>query len=120
MKPHTASLINAIVLFAASGWAYLASTDPSLTALIPAAFGLLLIACYPGARKENKIVAHIAVVLTLVIVLALIMPLRGAIGREDPMAILRVGLMMASSLFALTMFIVSFVNIRRRRAEAAR
>jgi len=118
MKAHTASLINAIVLLATSAWAYFASTAPSFTALIPAVFALLLIACYSGVKKENKIIAHIAAVLTLVIVLALITPLRGAIGREDPMAIMRVGLMMASSVVAMVFFVKSFVDARRRRQSA--
>ncbi|MEM7431071.1 MAG: hypothetical protein AAF351_03925 [Pseudomonadota bacterium] len=117
MKPHQASLINAVVLIAMSAWAYLASDTPSVTAFIPAAFGVLLLACLPGVKAENKIVAHIAVLLTLVVLVALFMPLRGAIGREDTLAIVRVGLMMATTAFALAMFIKSFIDVRRNRAS---
>ena len=116
MKAHTASLINAIVLILMSAWAYLGASEPSLTALIPAAFGLILAACYPGVKSENRIVAHLAVLLTLVVLLALIMPLRGAISREDSMAIFRVGLMLASTLMAMVFFIKSFIDVRRRRS----
>ena len=117
MKPHTASLINAIVLILVSCWSYFGSDTPSLTALIPAAFGGLLLTCYPGVKKENKIIAHVAVVLTLLILLALIMPLRGAWGGDDPVALVRVGLMMASTVFALVFFIKSFIDIRRQRSQ---
>ncbi|MEN1727538.1 MAG: hypothetical protein AAGJ52_03770 [Pseudomonadota bacterium] len=116
MKAHTASLINAIVLLIASAWAYFGSDSPSFTALIPAAFALLLLACYSGVKKENKVIAHVAALLTLFILLALITPLRGAIGREDPMAIIRVGAMMASTVLAMVFFIKSFIDVRRRRA----
>jgi hypothetical protein len=117
MKAHTASLSNAFVLILISAWAYIGAAEPSLTALIPAVFGLLLLACYPGVRAQNKIVAHLAAALTLLILLALIMPLRGAISREDSMAILRVGLMLASTLLAMVFFIKSFIDVRRRRAS---
>ncbi len=60
--------------------------------------------------------AHIAVLLTLVVLLALFMPLRGAIAREDTLAMLRVGLMLASSALALALFVKSFIDVRRARA----
>ena len=115
MRAHSASLLNALLLIALSAWGYFSSGAASFTALIPAAFGVLLLACYPGVKAENKVVAHIAVLLTLVVLLALFMPLRGALGREDPLAILRVGLMLASSALALAMFIKSFIDVRRAR-----
>ncbi|MEM6274354.1 MAG: hypothetical protein AAF735_03845 [Myxococcota bacterium] len=116
MKPHIASLVNAAVLIAMSAWAYLSSDSPSPTALIPAAFGVVLLALYPGIKSANKIVAHVAVVLTLLLVFALFMPLRGAVGRGDALAILRVGLMLAATVVALVAFIKSFIDIRRQRA----
>ena len=73
MKAHTASLINAVILVALGGWAYLSSDDPSMTALIPVAVGVLLLALNGGVKKENKVIAHIAVLLTLVILLGLAM-----------------------------------------------
>ncbi|MEM9054506.1 MAG: hypothetical protein AAGB16_04195 [Pseudomonadota bacterium] len=117
MKAHIASLINALSLLAMSAWAYLGATEPSLTALIPAGFGMVLLLCYPGVRSENKIIAHIAVILTLLILVALIMPLRGALAREDLMAMIRVGLMMATTLFAFVFFIKSFIDARKQREE---
>ena len=108
-----ANLIIALVLSAMSAWAYLASATPSFTALIPAGFGLALFACQSGVAKENKVVAHIAVLLTLVVFAALFMPMNGAIGRGDPVAIGRVGVMMLTSLVAMIAFIASFRAARK-------
>ncbi|MEM6511964.1 MAG: hypothetical protein AAF660_03040 [Pseudomonadota bacterium] len=118
MNAATASLINAIVLIAVSAWAYFTSDTPSITALIPGFFGVLLIACFPGVKAENKIVAHIAAVLTLLLIVALFMPLRGALGRDDMEAVLRVSIMLAATLFAMTMFVKSFIDVRRAREKA--
>ena len=71
MKAHTASLINALILIGFGLWAYLGSDTPSKTALIPAGFGAVLLSLYKGVEKENKIIAHIAVLLTLLIVILL-------------------------------------------------
>lgn len=116
MTAPTASLINAVVLLAFSVWAYLSSENPSITALIPAAIGVLLLACYPGVKNENKVVAHIAVILTAMALIGLFTPLRGALEREDEAAIFRVGAMMATTAIALAFFVKSFIDARRRRA----
>ena len=116
MKAHTASLLNAAVLIAFSAWAFFTAEKLSLTALIPGVFGLALLACHPGVRAENKMVAHIAVLLTLVVFLALIMPLRGALERGDGVALFRVVSMMATSALAIVFFVKSFIDARRQRA----
>ncbi|MEO0426216.1 MAG: hypothetical protein AAF160_02125 [Pseudomonadota bacterium] len=115
MKAHTASLINAVILIACSAWAYLGGAG-SVTALIPAGFGLALLLCYSGVKAENKVIAHIAVLLTVFVVVALFMPLSGAIGRGDMVGALRVGLMLVSSIVATVFFIKSFIAARRSRA----
>ncbi|MEM9329916.1 MAG: hypothetical protein AAGA53_01245 [Pseudomonadota bacterium] len=115
MKAHTASLLNAITLMIMSAWAYLSSQSPSFTALIPAAFGLALVGCYFGVKNENKVIAHIAVILTLIVFLVLFVPLNGAIGRGDGEAILRLSLMIVTSLIALVFFIKSFRDARKAR-----
>ena len=116
MNAHTANLLNAIVLIAMSAWAYLSAAAPSMTALIPAAFGLALLACTPGVKSENKIIAHIAAALTLVVVIALFTPLSSVIERGDTAAIIRVVLMLVASVVALVFFVKSFIDARRRRA----
>ena len=116
MKPHTASLINAIILIVLSGWGYLSSDTPSLTALIPAIIGAILLGLNQGVKKENKVIAHIAVVLTLLILFGLIKPLTGAFERNDSIAILRVVVMMISTVIALIFFVKSFIDARKNRA----
>ncbi|MEM6263323.1 MAG: hypothetical protein AAGI38_12500 [Bacteroidota bacterium] len=118
MKAHIASLINAISLIVLAGWGYFSSEDPSMTALIPVVIGGALLACNPGVKKENKVVAHVAVVLTLVILLGLIKPLTGAIGRGDTLAIARVAIMIGTTIFAMVFFIRSFIEARKKREAA--
>ncbi|MEM7280722.1 MAG: hypothetical protein AAF438_03750 [Pseudomonadota bacterium] len=117
MTAHVASLINAALLITMSAWGYFSSGNPSFTALIPGVVGVLLLACYKGVKEQNKIVAHIAVLLTLLILIALFMPLKGAIGRDDSAAILRVSIMLASTVVALVFFIKSFIDARKNRPQ---
>lgn len=119
MKAHTASLINALVLIGFGLWAYLGSETPSATALIPVVFGVVILSLYKGVKKENKIVAHIAVLLTLLILGGLVKPLSAAFGRDDGLAIMRVSVMMVSTVVALVFFIKSFIDVRRARAAKA-
>ena len=120
MKAHTASLLNALILIGFGLWAYLGSDTPSKTALIPVGFGAMLLSLYRGVKKENKIVAHIAVLLTLLILGGLLKPLTAAVDREDGLAIMRVSVMIVSTIMALVFFIKNFIDVRRARASAAR
>ena len=119
MKAHTASLINALILVGFGLWAYLGSETPSKTALIPVVFGAVILSLYKGVQKENKIAAHIAVLLTLVILAGLVKPLTASIGRNDGLAIARVAVMVLSTIVALAFFIKSFVDVRRARTAKA-
>ncbi len=118
MPAHTASLVNAVTLIAMSLWGYFSSDDPSPTAFIPAAFGAVLLACNPGLKKENKVAAHIAVGLTFLLIFALVMPLRGALGRGDMLAVVRVALMLVTTILAFVAFIQSFRAARKAREAA--
>jgi asparagine N-glycosylation enzyme membrane subunit Stt3 len=115
MNAHKASLINAILLVTLSLWGYFSSETPSITALIPAFVGVILIAINKGVKKENKVIAHIAVVLTLVILVGLIKPLLGAVDRSDNLAILRVLIMIISTIIAMVYFVKSFIQARKNR-----
>lgn len=115
MKAHQASLLNALLLIALSAWGYFASESPSFTALIPAIIGVILLLCNPGVKKENKVIAHVAVVLTLLVLIGLIKPLLGVIERENTMGILRVVIMLLSTIVALIYFIKSFIDARKNR-----
>ena len=70
MNSFKANLINSISLIFIGLWGYFEVVSP--TALIPVIFGVILLLCTNGLKKQNKLIAHIAVLLTLVILVALI------------------------------------------------
>jgi small-conductance mechanosensitive channel len=113
MKPYLINLLNALILIILGSWAYFTSENPSVTALIPVFAGGILLAVTPGFKKGNSILAHVAVTLTLLMLLGLLKPLTGAIGRADSLGIIRVLVMMASSVFAMIVFVKSFIDVRR-------
>ena len=113
MKVHISSLQNALILIAFGLWGYFGSDTPSFTSLIPAAIGFILLIMNPGIRKENKIIAHLAVVLTVLVMIGLVKPLVSGIGRSDLAAVLKVGFMILSTLVALRFFVKSFLDARK-------
>jgi hypothetical protein len=115
MNAALASLINAIILISLGLYGYVSSTTPSITAIIPIFVGVLLFLINSGVKKENKMIAHLAVLLTLLILLGLIKPLLGATGRNDSMATFRIIAMMVSCVFAMVYFIKSFIEAKKRR-----
>lgn len=115
MKSYQASLFNAIVLISLGVWAYFGSVTPSPTALIPVAIGAILLFLNKGIKAENKTIAHIAVLLTILVLVGLVKPLIGAIGRNDNLAIARVIIMILSTLIAMYYFVMSFINARKAR-----
>lgn len=117
MTAPTANLINAITLIVLSLWGFVEIGLSSTTALIPAAAGVLLLACQRGVKEDNKIMAHLAVLITLALLLALLIPLGSALRAdyEAPLALLRMGLMVASCGLALLAFARSFIAARNAR-----
>lgn len=114
MPAHTVSLINAFTLIIVGVWGYFDAKAP--TAFIPVIFGVLILVLNNGVRNENKVQSHIVVVLTLLVAVALIAkPLLGAIADEDTMGIIRVGLMVLTSLWAMATFIRSFSAARKKK-----
>lgn len=113
MKPHKISLIHAIALVALGSFG--AMSSESMTAWIPTVFGVLLLACNRGVKNENKVLAHVAVLLTLLIVIGLVKPLQGALGREDMAAAARVATMLGLSVVALATFVKSFMEARKKK-----
>ena len=116
MKAYSANLINSIALIALALWGYFGSDTPSFTALIPVAAGIVLFVLGFGIKKENKAVAHIVVIFTFLLLISFYKPLSGAIGREDQAAILRVVVMITTTLFALIAFVKSFIDARRNQS----
>jgi cytochrome b len=117
MKPYSANLLAAIVLILMSCWGYLGSETPSMTALIPAIFGVIFLALSGLLKKENKVAAHIVVVLTLVVLISLFKPLSGVLSRDDSMGLIRVSLMMLVCLVALIAYVRSFIAARKQRTS---
>lgn len=80
MKTYQANLLNVLTLIAMSLWAYFAyeptpdKMSPSVTTFIPLVFGVILLLCHNGIKKENKIIAHVAVLVTLLAVFGLTKP----------------------------------------------
>ncbi|MEM9916673.1 MAG: hypothetical protein AAF990_01180 [Bacteroidota bacterium] len=117
MKANTANLINAIALIAMGLWGYFSTK--SGTAFIPVGFGVALALCTPGVKSENKAVAHIAVLLTLLMLLALLgMRLPKALNAGG-LGLVRTLVMVATSLLAMVAFIRSFIAARKARNSAA-
>ena len=115
MKASTASLLNAIILISMGLWGYFESESKAITALIPVIIGIILLLVNKGVKNENKALAHVAVLLTFLILLGLIKPLLGAFERENAYAIIRVLFMMISSLWAMISFIKSFISARKNK-----
>ncbi len=115
MKASTASLLNAIILISMGLWGYFESESKAITALIPVIIGIILLLVNKGVKNENKALAHVAVLLTFLILLGLIKPLMGAFERENTYAIIRVLLMIISSLWAMISFIKSFISARKNK-----
>ena len=115
MKASLSSLLNAIILISMGLWGYFESESKAITALIPVIIGIILLLVNKGVKNENKALAHVAVLLTFLILLGLIKPLLGAFERENAYAIIRVLFMMISSLWAMISFIKSFISARKNR-----
>ena len=64
MDSFKANVINSLSLMLIGLWGYFEVVSP--TALIPVIFGVILLLCTNGLKKQNKLIAHIAVLLTLV------------------------------------------------------
>ena len=115
MKASLSSLLNAIILISMGLWGYFESESKAITALIPVIIGTILLLVNKGVKNENKALAHVAVLLTFLILLGLVKPLLGAFERENTYAIIRVLLMIISSLWAMISFIKSFISARKNR-----
>ena len=116
MKASLSSLLNAIILISMGLWGYFESESKAITALIPVIIGTILLLVNKGVKNENKALAHVAVFLTFLILFGLVKPLLGAFERENTYAVIRVLLMIISSLWAMISFIKSFISARKNRS----
>ena len=116
MKANTVSLINSIVLISMGLWGYFESDSRPITALIPVIVGAILLLINSGVKKENKIAAHVAVLMTLLIIFGLVKPFLGTLGRGNVVGILRVSIMIITSLWAMIIFVKSFISARKTKS----
>ena len=120
MQPSKANLINSLILILMPLWAYLTyeSSDPhstqSITALIPMFLGIVLLFCTNGIKNQNKIIAHIAVFLTLLALVGLFKPLTSAISDSRGLSVFRITLMLITCIFSMISFVRSFITARKK------
>ena len=113
MSTKKANLINSLTLVIIGLWGYFEVNSP--TALIPVFFGLVLFLCNKGVEKENKIVAHLAVLLTFLFLIAMVgMRLPKSL-ESGGMGLFRVILMILTSTIAMLTFINSFIKNRKAK-----
>lgn len=113
MNAYKANLINSFSLIIFGVWGYIDSS--SITALIPVMIGGPLLVCSSGIEKGNKIISHLAVLATLVILVALIgMRLPKSLD-QGGIGLYRVIAMIATSALAMIFFIKSFIQNRKSK-----
>jgi len=113
MNAGNANLINAVCLIAMSVWGF--KDTGSYTAFIPLGFGCILLYFTNSIRTHNKVIAHIAVVLTLIILGALVgMRLPKSL-ESGGTGLYRVIAMITTCVFAVIMFVKSFIDAKKAR-----
>ena len=85
------------------------------TALIPVVFAVFLLLCHNGLKKENKVISHIAVLLTLITLIAIyVQPFSAAMSDESTIRIIRNGVMLLTGVISMITFIRSFIAARKK------
>ena len=109
------NLINSIALISLSAWWYIDTN--SFTALIPAVFGviLFLLGTMLTNTKLVKLSAHLVVLFTLLILLALVIQVLPGVVERGGIGLIRVILMISTSTIAMIIFIKSFIDNRKSR-----
>ena len=113
MNSFKANIINSLSLIFIGLWGYLEVVSP--TALIPVVFGVILLLCSNALKKQNKLIAHIAVLLTLVILLALIFMRLPKSLDSGGIGLIRVIIMILTSIFSMIYFVKSFIANRKNK-----
>ena len=122
MKTYQANLLNSIILILMPIWAYLTfegtvdKPEQSITSFIPLVLGVILLLCNNGIKKENKTIAHVAVLVTLFAIIGnATKPLMSAIEEGRALGIFRVSLMIFASIIAMITFVKSFIKARQKK-----
>jgi hypothetical protein len=130
MKPYQANLINVLALILMPVWALIAFEAPAddpdksnMTALIPVVFAIILFLFNGGLKKENKFISHLAVIFTLITIVAIYMkPFSSALAdyndinsSENIMRIVRSGVMILTGVLSMIVFVRSFIANRKSK-----
>ena len=109
------NLVNSIALISMSAWGYIDTN--SFTALIPAAFGVVLLILGTMLTNEKlvKISAHLVVLFTLLILIALVIQVLPGVLDRGGIGLISVILMILTSSIAMIVFIKSFIDNRKSR-----
>tara|TARA_B100000427_G_scaffold324171_1_gene328878 strand:- start:895 stop:1233 length:339 start_codon:yes stop_codon:yes gene_type:complete len=112
MKTYQANLLNSLALISIGLWGYIDVESP--TALIPVVFGVILFLCNNGIKNENRVIAHIAVLFTLLLLIALVgMRLPKSLDTGG-IGLYRVIAMILTSTIAMISFVLSFISNRKK------
>ena len=109
------NLVNSVALISMSAWGYLDTS--SFTALIPAFFGVILLILGTMLTNEKlvKLSAHLLVLFTILILLALVIQVLPGVVERGGIGLIRVILMISTSAIAMIVFIKSFIDNRKSR-----
>jgi hypothetical protein len=118
-KPYLINIITGLVVAIAGLYSYLSNENRPPTALIGPGFGALLLLMTPGMKKENKVVAHVVVLLTLLFgIMSIIMATKKG-GVTDPEVLQRrmmVFAVMAGICFwATAMYVLGFIEKKKAK-----
>ena len=114
MSVSKANLINSVTLIFMGLWGFIELSSP--TALIPSIFGIILLICYLLSKskpKLNKLLAHIAVLFTLLILVSLVGVRLPTSIEDGGIGLFRVLAMISTSSYTFIIFIKSFIDARR-------
>ena len=117
MNPKTANLINSISLILMGIWGFIDVSSP--TALIPTIFGILILICFFLSNKNeklNRIFVHVAILLTILILFALIFTRLPKSIDDGGVGLIRVLIMIGTSIFSTGIFIKNFIDARRYKS----
>lgn len=118
-QPHLVNLFTAFVLIAAGIFSYFSNPLRPPTALIGVGLGAILLVMTGALKKNNKIVAHIVVVLTLIFgIMTASMALKSR-NEQDlekrNRRMLVFGVMSATCLVATGFYVAGFIDKRKQR-----
>ena len=116
MTTKTANIINSISLVLMGIWGFIDVSSP--TALIPLVFGVLIFICYllsQQSKKLNLIFAHVAILLTILILFALIGTRLPKSIDEGGVGLVRLIIMIGTCTFSIFIFFKSFIEARKNK-----